>query len=95
MFHSQSESTIHSIRTLTAHIHRQHFREAGVGEDWLSLPQYFKTFGYLTLGSGKLFHPTNSKENIGFPDNDWPASWSPEYVEGTGPTHVTPRVTCM
>ena len=42
-----------------------HFREKGVGEDWISLPQYFKTFGYLTLGSGKLFHPTNADENIG------------------------------
>ena len=56
-----------------------HFREKGVGEDWISLPQYFKTFGYLTLGSGKLFHPTNADENIGFPLNDWPESWSPEY----------------
>ena len=56
-----------------------HFREVGVGADWISLPQYFKTHGYLTLGSGKLFHPTNSQENIGFPEDDWPASWSPEY----------------
>jgi hypothetical protein len=56
-----------------------HFREPGVGADWISLPQYFKTNGFLTLGSGKIFHPTNAKENIGFPLNDWPLSWSPEY----------------
>ena len=31
-----------------------HFREAGVGKDWVSLPQYFKKNGYLTLGAGKL-----------------------------------------
>ena len=29
--------------------------------------------------SGKLFHPTNAQENVGFPEDDWPASWSPEY----------------
>lgn len=56
-----------------------HFREVGVGADWISLPQYFKWFGYLTLGSGKLFHPSSRTENIGFPPNDWPQSWSPEY----------------
>ena len=31
-----------------------HFREVGVGHDWLSLPGYFKLHGYLTLGGGKL-----------------------------------------
>jgi arylsulfatase A-like enzyme len=35
-----------------------HFRETGPGTangaDWQSLPQYFKTHGYVTLGSGKL-----------------------------------------
>ena len=33
-----------------------HFREVGVGADWISLPQYFKTFGYLTLGRYKVAH---------------------------------------
>ena len=42
------------------------------------MPQYFKQFGYLTLGGGKLFHPSSAKENIGMPFMDWPESWSPE-----------------
>lgn len=46
------------------------FRE--VGQNWTSLPQYFKNNGYLTLGGGKTFHP-------GLPaDYDEPYSWSPE-----------------
>lgn len=40
------------------------------GEDWLSLPEYFKTHGFLTLGSGKLYHPKVP------PDNDCPKSWT-------------------
>lgn len=40
------------------------------GEDWLALPQYFKHNGYLTLGSGKLYHPGVP------PDNDCPLSWT-------------------
>ena len=31
-----------------------HFREKGVGADWVSMPQYFKAHGYITLGGGKL-----------------------------------------
>ena len=30
-------------------------REPGVGADWLSLPQFYKASGYLTVGTGKLF----------------------------------------
>ena len=41
------------------------------------MPQYFKQFGYLTLGGGKLYHPSSAKENIGMPFMDWPESWSP------------------
>ena len=33
---------------------QDHFREEGVGADWLSLPEYFKEHGMLTLGSGKV-----------------------------------------
>jgi hypothetical protein len=55
-----------------------HFREVGVGKDWVSMPQYFKQFGYLTLGGGKLYHPSSNTENIGMPFMDWPESWSPE-----------------
>jgi len=56
-----------------------HFREKGVGANWTSLPQYFKKHGYLTLGGGKLFHPASATENVGMADNDYPASWSPEF----------------
>jgi iduronate 2-sulfatase len=51
-----------------------HFRETGPGTangaDWQSMPEYFKTHGYVTLGSGKLYHPQVP------PDNDVPKSWS-------------------
>ena len=44
------------------------FRE--VGPDWISFPQYFKENGYVTLATGKTFHP-------GIPPNfDEPKSWS-------------------
>ena len=56
-----------------------HFREAGVGADWVSMPEFFKQFGYLVLGGGKLYHPASATENIGMANNDYPASWSPEY----------------
>lgn len=38
----------------------------------LTLPQYFKSHGYLTLGAGKLYHPNHP------PNNDEPYSWSPD-----------------
>eukprot|EP01047_Picozoa_sp_COSAG01_P009609 COSAG01_NODE_397_length_17560_cov_111.258347_5_plen_292_part_00 len=48
------------------------FRE-GAGARWLSLPQFFKASHYLTVGTGKLFHP-------GWPPrNDEPLSWTPGY----------------
>jgi arylsulfatase A-like enzyme len=56
-----------------------HFREKKVGANWTSLPQYFKRHGYLTLGGGKLYHPSSKTENIGMHSNDYPASWSPEF----------------
>mmetsp|Transcript_72939 Transcript_72939/g.173750 ORF Transcript_72939/g.173750 Transcript_72939/m.173750 type:complete len:667 (+) Transcript_72939:78-2078(+) len=34
-----------------------HFREEGIGNKWSSMPQYFKDHGYLTLGTGKIYHP--------------------------------------
>ena len=44
------------------------FRE--VGPDWISFPQYFKQNSYVTLATGKTFHP-------GLPPNwDEPNSWS-------------------
>ena len=66
-------------------------RGAG-GESWRSMPEYFKTHGFVTMGSGKLFHPTVP------PDNDWPRSWStnhsyysPECMPPACPNSVAPR----
>ena len=49
---------------------KDHFREPGVGEDWVSFPGYFKQHGYTTLGGGKTYHPKLP------PDNDGAKSWS-------------------
>ena len=44
------------------------FRE--VGPEWIAFPEYFKNNGYITLGTGKTYHP-------GLPPNyDEPKSWS-------------------
>jgi len=51
---------------------QNHFREAGIGDTWETLPGFFKKHGYLTMGSGKLFHPKLP------PDNDYNMSFSPE-----------------
>ena len=57
------------------------FRLAAVdGKSWTTMPQYFKKQGFLTLGSGKLWHdgpPGQPK------DNDFPFSWS-DPVWGNG-----------
>ena len=37
---------------------------------WVSLPGFFKTNGYLTMGGGKTYHPNLP------PDNDGNLSWS-------------------
>jgi iduronate 2-sulfatase len=55
------------------------FRE--VGPEWVSFPEFFKTHGYVTLGTGKTYHP-------GIPPNyDEPMSWSqdePYYMAPNG-----------
>lgn len=33
------------------------FRQPGIGQDWVSLPQHFRDNGYNTAGVQKLFHP--------------------------------------
>eukprot|EP00730_Choanoeca_flexa_P013745 TRINITY_DN5658_c0_g2_i1.p1 TRINITY_DN5658_c0_g2~~TRINITY_DN5658_c0_g2_i1.p1 ORF type:complete len:644 (+),score=152.35 TRINITY_DN5658_c0_g2_i1:27-1958(+) len=54
-----------------------HFREGQVGANWTALPEHFKLNGYLTTGTGKLFHP-------GVPPNyDEPRSWSATAPDGT------------
>jgi iduronate 2-sulfatase len=47
-----------------------HFREKGIGSEWMSLPQWFKEHDYITLASGKLFHPAHP------PQDDYPTSWT-------------------
>ena len=46
------------------------FRTAPGGENWVSLPQFFKEAGYYTTSVGKVFHPGLPK------DFDYPKSWS-------------------
>ena len=48
----------------------QHFREAEIGPKWISLPQWFKMHDYVTLASGKLYHPAHP------PNDDFPISWT-------------------
>ena len=63
------------------------FRDHAAGAAWLTLPQYFKSFNYTTLGHSKLFH-------FGHPErNDEPLSWSQEqpYVVQQGVPGVTPK----
>ena len=52
------------------------FRDPGVGEDWVTLPQYFRENGYYTAGGGKLFHSGGSGPDI---NNDMPYSWDKYY----------------
>ncbi|GMI33453.1 hypothetical protein TeGR_g4650, partial [Tetraparma gracilis] len=59
----------------TAYGFTRHFRQPEVGANWTTLPQHFKNNGYLTLGSGKLYHPNCP------PLYDTPLSWSDENGE--------------
>ena len=46
-----------------------HFRESGVGDEWVALPELFKKAGYLVTGANKLYHE-------GLPPHfDLPRSW--------------------
>eukprot|EP00928_Gymnodinium_smaydae_P079215 TRINITY_DN63200_c0_g1_i1.p1 TRINITY_DN63200_c0_g1~~TRINITY_DN63200_c0_g1_i1.p1 ORF type:complete len:665 (-),score=36.78 TRINITY_DN63200_c0_g1_i1:242-2152(-) len=47
-----------------------HFRQRGIGENWRSLPQFFKEHGYTTASAGKVYHPRSP------PNNDYPKSWT-------------------
>lgn len=76
---------------------RQDFRQAGLskagvpGSAWVSLPEYFKSNGFLTLGHGKLYHPGKP------PQWDEPRSWSqlqpygPENIAGCKASSFCPR----
>lgn len=52
-----------------------HFRESSVGKNWTSLPEFFKKHGYLTLGGGKIYHPSSKTENVGMDCDDYPVSF--------------------
>ena len=59
----------------------------GTGKTVITLPQYFKEYGnYLTIGSGKVFHPWSASGGCDFNDptccnmgDDLPYSWSTNY----------------
>jgi iduronate 2-sulfatase len=61
-----------------------HFRSTH-GKNWSSLPQYFKQHGYLTLGTGKLYHPEVP------PAKDVPFSWSSDEHPYVSPDGCTGR----
>ena len=60
--------------TTRCYVTEDKFRETG-GEDWVTIPQFFKENGYLSLGVGKIFHPGIPGAPKG---DDWPASWTEE-----------------
>ena len=68
--------------------HDKHFRYYETLKEVVTLPQYFKSKGYHTVGTGKVFHKGKSEEHKGF-FSEWPDqsySWS-EWIEadsGTG-----------
>jgi hypothetical protein len=55
-----------------------HFREEGVGDKWVTMPEWFRLNGFYTSGAGKLFHP-------GLPPNfDGAHSWQKFVSPGSG-----------
>jgi len=46
------------------------FREKNVGDDWITMPEYFKKNKYYTTSVGKIFHPKLP------PKFDFPNSWT-------------------
>ena len=63
-----------------------HFREPSAPtSDSVSLPQAFKKAGYLTLGTGKVFHPQLP------PNWDLPLSWSSELSDGSWSGWMYPK----
>lgn len=61
-----------------------------VGRGWVTLPQHFKQSGYLTMGTGKIFHTEEGGAgpapwdgyDAGMPPLQDPPSWS--YLNGVG-----------
>ena len=47
-------------------------RNGSTGQEWLSMPEFFKQHGYVVLGHGKMYHPGKP------PNNDEPRSWTQE-----------------
>jgi iduronate 2-sulfatase len=54
-----------------------HFREEGVGVDWVAMPQFFKENGWYVAGGGKVYHPNHP------PHDDTPKSWT-TYFKANG-----------
>ena len=53
--------------------------EPTVGATYVTLPQHFKTHGYYTTSTGKIFHGANSMAAGGHPlHGDYPLSWTEE-----------------
>lgn len=60
------------------------------GGNFTTLPQYFREHGYLTIGSGKIFHPGAASGNC-----DVAYSWSAESLpfDGASPPATTTTTT--
>lgn len=58
--------------TIRCYVSNDKFRENGL-DDLVTLPQFFKNNGYVSLGVGKIFHPGIPNTNKG---DDYPKSWS-------------------
>ena len=58
----------------------QWFRFSSGNGNWTTLPGHFKNSGYLTIGTGKVFHETMPS----FDPQDCTHSWSPEAVFSRG-----------
>lgn len=53
------------------------FRDFDAYEDWVTLPQYFREFGYRTYAGGKVYHKASGKASD-------PQSWNEVYHDKTG-----------
>ena len=68
------------------------FRE--VGPDWTTLPSHFKSHGYLTLGTGKLYHeglPPNGDGNLSWTDIPLQFDCHNSSAQGAG-TYCDPKM---
>lgn len=57
------------------------FRDTPGADKWLTLPQFFRSKGYVTAGMGKVFHPLKYKNET---DDVAGGSWTLPYYHGVG-----------